>query len=1382
MKFEFRFISNRGSTMRRKAQQNTVKFRLKPVASAVMLSLAVQVVYAGPGKGVTTYPDGRLADTYYAHSPSGMRPDPALLIANGGVWDKGANPGIDTGKALRKFVDPLPGLCPSGPHLTVGRDANNKVINKCIPIAVADTTKYPGSDYYEIAVVEYEEIMHSDLPKATRLRGYVQMNDQNNPVTFNADGTANGARYLGPVISATRGRPVRIKFVNLLPAGQAVSSVNPTTGEVTYLGNMNGNGGRKGDLFLPVDRTLMGAGLGPDGATMFLQNRAELHLHGGDTPWISDGTPHQWIVPAKDENALKLAGKTEFARGASTQNVPDMEDPGSGAVTYYFPNNQSARLMFYHDHSAGLTRLNVYAGEAAGYLISDTAEAALINGGTITGIDGVQRTIQAAIPPANATIPLVIQEKTFVPKDIALQDAKWNENAWGKPGDLWFPHVYETNQDPLSGDGTNPVGRWDWGPYFWPVFPSLYNLPTGVYGDVTTTPEAFLDTPIVNGQAYPFLNVEPKAYRFRILNATNDRFLNLGLYVADPAQCAVDAPVSGPGGGVPPRCNTEVKMVPFNTNAATFPTDTALNPGIMGTGWGQPDGRAGGVPDPATVGPNIIQIGTEGGFLPSPVDIPSTPVNYEYNRRSITVLGIFEHGLLMGAAERADVVIDFSQYAGKTLIVYNDAPAPVPAFDPRIDFHVDAQATTDDYLAGGAMPSQVGFGPNTRTIMQINVGTTVTTPSTFNLETLKTELPKAFAASQEKPIVPQMAYNAAWQGIATTDQFAKISTGTLQQPTFDFVSAVSPDVVGGVELKKDVAGLPLGGSGYITPPAVTISDAVGSPGKGAKASATLRINKISVTNPGSGYLTVPLVTIGTLPDANNVIAPGSGATGVAFLKIVGANRNSRGSRYSDATTTVTIGAPDGWARYAADRPDLGIVRATAKAVVEPATIVVRGRVVPNPDAGRITGLLITNPGAGYTVLPTVTIASTSGGSGASFTLDAGIERIDLQSPTPGRPDLAGGRGYTDMTLVSINLRGGAAGGTVANPATAEATGAVAELSLSAGGSGYVTPTLTVPAPVMPAGYTLPAGVTAVAAQGQFAAAGVSKMAIHNKAIQELFEPNYGRMNATLGIEMPFTSALIQTTIPLAYIDPATESLKDGETQIWKITHNGVDTHPVHFHLANLQLVNRVGWDGTIKPPKPNELGWKETIQMNPLEDIVVAVRAKRPSTKGVTGKNGFGLPQSVRLMDPTQPRYAMTGFTQVDAKTGNPAIVYNDVANYNWEYVWHCHILGHEENDFMRPMVFDPLDGAPAAASGLSLAGKVLSWTDNAETEYKYEIFTQGSSNPNAAKTVIATTLANASSFTITTRVNAGQYLGVRAVGVAGSVASPVIKVNKGIN
>jgi hypothetical protein len=282
---------------------------------------------------------------------------------------------------IMKFIDSLPGLGPAG--------ANN--LGQYIPLAVPDTTTYNGSDYYEIAVVEYRQQMHSNLT-ATKLRGYVQLETSvikglSWPLTYldgtpimKPDGTpaisVDKPRYLGPFIIAQKDRPVRIKFYNLLPTGVG------------------------GDLFLPVDTTVMGAGMGPlDMPGMpgmkesYTQNRATLHLHGGRSPWISDGTAHPWTTPAGE--------MTQYPRGVSVYNVPDMDggDPGSGVLTFYYTNQQSARLMFYHDHSYGITRLNVYAGEAAGYLLQDQVELGLIAAGII---------------PAEQ-IPLIIQDKTFVP-------------------------------------------------------------------------------------------------------------------------------------------------------------------------------------------------------------------------------------------------------------------------------------------------------------------------------------------------------------------------------------------------------------------------------------------------------------------------------------------------------------------------------------------------------------------------------------------------------------------------------------------------------------------------------------------------------------------------------------------------------------------------------------------------------------------------------------------------------------------------------------------------------------------------------------------------------------------------------------------------------
>jgi hypothetical protein len=203
-----------------------------------------------------------------------------------------------------------------------------------------------------------------------------------------------------------------------------------------------------------------------------------------------------------------------------------------------------------------------------------------------------------------------------------------------------------------------------------------------------------------------------------------------------------------------------------------------------------------------------------------------------------------------------------------------------------------------------------------------------------------------------------------------------------------------------------------------------------------------------------------------------------------------------------------------------------------------------------------------------------------------------------------------------------------------------------------------------------------------------------------KAIQELFDP-YGRMNATLGVEIPRTTLTTQTTIPYGYIDPPTETFSAGETQLWKITHNGVDTHAIHFHLFNVQLINRVGWDGMIKPPDANELGWKETIKMNPLEDIIVALHPTAPTLP-------FVVPDSIRPLDPTMPLGSTAGFTGIDP-LGNSVTVSNILVNFGWEYVWHCHLLGHEENDMMRPMIMTGVY-VPTVTAAVSPTPNAAGW------------------------------------------------------------------------
>jgi FtsP/CotA-like multicopper oxidase with cupredoxin domain len=364
--------------------------------------------------------------------------------------------------------------------------------------------------------------MSTDLPP-TPVRVYVQIDPtgtsgialtypDGSPI-LNASGQPvfglTTPQYLGPIIISQRDRPVRILFDNYLP---------PT--------------GMPGYLYVPVDTTYLGAsvnGTGTqgafNGATGGPSNRAVVHLHGGVTPWISDGTPQQDFSPANET--------TGYTQGPSWAYVPDMPLPPQGSVTLFYTNHQSARFMFYHDHALALTRLNVYDGLAAGYLIQDTTEQALVAANTI---------------PATQ-IPLVIQDKTFVPDtaQLMVEDPTWDTAKWGGLGSLWFPHVYMPNQNPYNVEGANPMGRWDYGPWFWPPFTGLlYGPVTNPYYDPVNAPweppyipgtpnpsgvpEGFMDTPVVNGTVYPTLTVPAGPVRFRILNAANDRYFNLQRY------------------------------------------------------------------------------------------------------------------------------------------------------------------------------------------------------------------------------------------------------------------------------------------------------------------------------------------------------------------------------------------------------------------------------------------------------------------------------------------------------------------------------------------------------------------------------------------------------------------------------------------------------------------------------------------------------------------------------------------------------------------------------------------------------------------------------------------------------------------------------------
>jgi FtsP/CotA-like multicopper oxidase with cupredoxin domain len=636
---------------------------------------------AGAGQPPPAPPDNPGRVPHHANSP--------LPTVVGGT--------VLAGTGIRKFVDRLPGL---------GSDQRGNLATH-LPVAVADTVTYPGCDYYEIGVQQYAQRLHSDLPP-TRLRGWRQLNHGTDADGRNTVAPPTRPYHLGPVIRAHRDRPVRVKLVNQLPTGVA------------------------GDLFLPVDTTV------PDLADgSYPGNRTVAHLRGGDPPWISAGTPQQWFTPAGEPGPHRT--------GPGHATVPDMPDPGPGAVTLYYPNQRGARLGWFHDHSPGCARLGTYAGLVGLYLIDDPAERDLVARGVL---------------PAEQVV-LVIEDKTFVPPagQLAGQDPTWDTTAWGGPGSLWFPHVYLPRQDPSAATGRDPVGRWDYAPWtgstgLRPADPPTAGgsarpdrpwQPPTVPGtpEVSVVPDALHDTPLVNGVAYPYLEVAPRAYRLRILNACTDRTLNLQLYHAASA-----GPMWRADGSLADADAGEVPMVPARPTPG-FPDDWPV------------DGRVGGVPDPAARGPHWYQIGSDGGLLPDVAVIPQRPVGHHDRRRDSTVLNVTAHALLMAPGERADVVVDLSAVPpGSNLILYNDCPAPAPRGDPRYDYHAGAPDRTG---CGGAPPTRPGYGPNTRTLLQLRVSGTPAAP--FDLAALRdpgTGLPRAYARSQPPPVVPQPAYTPAF--------------------------------------------------------------------------------------------------------------------------------------------------------------------------------------------------------------------------------------------------------------------------------------------------------------------------------------------------------------------------------------------------------------------------------------------------------------------------------------------------------------------------------------------------------------------------------------------------------------------------------------------
>jgi hypothetical protein len=280
----------------------------------------------------------------------------------------------------------------------------------------------------------------------------------------------------------------------------------------------------------------------------------------------------------------------------------------------------------------------------------------------------------------------------------------------------------------------------------------------------------------------------------------------------------------------------------------------------------------------------------------------------------------------------------------------------------------------------------------------------------------------------------------------------------------------------------------------------------------------------------------------------------------------------------------------------------------------------------------------------------------------------------------------------------------------------------------------------------------------------------------------VYDTGYGRMSGMMGLEVPATTSAIGQFLPYGYASPPVDviagslsgsligTLDDG-TQIWNIIHNGVDTHTIHVHLFNAQLINRVGWDGIMLPPDANELGWKETFRMNPLEQIIIALRPIVPTTAQISFMDK--VPNSVRLIEPAIPEGA-TLSAPPPAGWFDPngvAIdsVLNHYVNFGWEYVYHCHILAHEEMDMMHGMAFAIPPKAPTTLSAaVQNSRAVLTWqrpTSVAITGF----MVQRALDSGFTNSLVTWNLGNVTTFTDTTYLSTlNYYYRVYAVNVVG--------------
>ena len=441
----------------------------------------------------------------------------------------------------------------------------------------ADVITRPGGkpiDVYEISMRQFSQQILPDGMPSTTVWGYgaVRSRSRRGLLIHHAPSLTIEAKW---------NRPARITWINdLVDAGGGslphLLPVDPT------LHWANPPGGQEGRDMRPTFTTTPGPYTGPVPIVT--------HVHGaagvGDE---SDGYAEAWYLP--DANDIPAGYATEgtwydfFASKAMAKYGASW---GPGFATFQYPNDQRASTIWYHDHTLGMTRLNVYAGPAGFFLVRGGPEG---DDAVLDSRTGATATLPGPAPRENDKFP---SNKTYREIPIAIQDRSFNVN-----GSLFYPDT-RAFFDGITG----------------PYIPDSDISPMW-------NPEFFGNTIMVNGNTWPIQTVEQRRYRLRFLNGCQSRFLILDF-------------------------------------------------------------------DEIT-GVEVWQIGNEGGFLAAPVNLT----------------GANGKRLLMGLAERADLIVDFTNVPAGDHVLRNVGPdEPFGGGIPGVDFGPADPDSTGQVMAFRVVPSE----------------------------------------------------------------------------------------------------------------------------------------------------------------------------------------------------------------------------------------------------------------------------------------------------------------------------------------------------------------------------------------------------------------------------------------------------------------------------------------------------------------------------------------------------------------------------------------------------------------------------------------------------------------------------------------------------